>query len=83
MDLALNLVDQYAAFLSDWSWGDSILEWIHQYEMTFEMRPDLRLLLRAGIWPHAGPTSFIHLLRDKDVDTGGVTFEKVVNMSLE
>ncbi len=26
MDLALNLVDQYAAFLWDWSWGDSILE---------------------------------------------------------
>src|ERR1700758_1490550 len=30
MDLALNLVDQYVAFLSHWSWGDSILEWIRQ-----------------------------------------------------
>ncbi len=50
--------------------------------MTFEMRPDLRLLLRADIWPHAGRTSFIHLLRDKDADTGGVTFEKAVGMRL-
>jgi hypothetical protein len=82
MDLALNLVEQYVAFLSDWSWGDSILEWIRQCEMTFEMRSDLRPLLRADVWPHAGRTSFVHLLRDKDVDTGGVTLEKAVGMRL-
>jgi hypothetical protein len=82
MDLALNLVGQYIAFLSDWSWGDSILEWIRQCEMTFEMRSDLRPLLRADIWPHAGRTSFVHLLRDKEVDTGGVTLEKAVGMRL-
>jgi len=82
MDLALNLVDQYVAFLSHWSWGDSILEWIRQCEMTFEMRSDLRPLLRADVWPHAGRTSFVHLLRDKAVDTGGVTLEKAVGMRL-
>jgi hypothetical protein len=82
MDLALNLVDQYFAFLSHWSWGDSILEWIRQCEMTFEMRPDLRPLLRADVWPHAGRTSFVHLLRDKAVDTGGVTLERAVGMRL-
>ena len=32
MDLALNLVDQYRDFLSYWTWGDSILEWIRQCE---------------------------------------------------
>src|SRR5436190_12100013 len=30
MDLALNLVDQYMSFLSQWTWGDSILDWIRQ-----------------------------------------------------
>jgi hypothetical protein len=82
MDLALNLVDQYRAFLSDWTWGDSILEWIRQCEMTFEITNDLRALLSANVWPHAGRTSFIDLLRDKDVDTGGVTLEKAVGMRL-
>jgi hypothetical protein len=82
MDLALNLVDQYVAFLSHWSWGDSILDWIRQCEMTFELRSDLRPLLRADVWPHAGRTSFVHLIRDKAVDTGGVTLEKAVGMRL-
>ena len=82
MDLALNLVDQYMSFLSHWSWGDSIVEWIRQCEMTFGMRMELRALLRADLWPHAGRTSFIHLLRDKDIDTGGVTLEKAVGMRL-
>jgi hypothetical protein len=30
MDLALNLVDQYFGFVTQWQWGDSILEWIRQ-----------------------------------------------------
>ena len=50
--------------------------------MTFELQVDLRPLLRADVWPHAGRTSFVHLLRDKDVDTGGVTLEKAVGMRL-
>jgi hypothetical protein len=82
MDLALNLVDQYMSFLSQWTWGDSILDWIRQCEMTFEMRSDLRILLRADIWPHAGRTSFVHLLRDKDVDTHGVALENAVGTRL-
>jgi hypothetical protein len=82
MDLALTLVDQYMAFLSQWTWGDSILEWIRQCEMTFEMRSDLRMLLRADIWPHAGRTSFVHLLLDKDVDTGGIALENAVGTRL-
>src|SRR5215469_4803830 len=82
MDLALNLVDQYLGFISHWNWGDSILEWIRQCEMTFEMRQELRPLLRADVWPHAGRTSFVHLIRDKAVHTGGVTLEKAVGMRL-
>ena len=38
MDLALNLIDQYLAFVKHWQWGDSILEWIRQCETTFEAR---------------------------------------------
>ena len=82
MDLALNLVDQYRAFLSDWTWGDSILEWIRQCETTFDTRVDLRNLLRADLWPHAGRSSFVMLLEDKSVETGGVGIEKAMGMRL-
>ena len=82
MDLALNLVDQYMGLLSHWTWGDSILEWIRQCETTFDLRSDLRALLRADVWPHAGRTSFVHLLRDKAVETGGVTLERAVGLRL-
>lgn len=82
MDLALNLVDQYLGFVQHWQWGDSILEWIRQCEMTFETRIDLRNLLKSDIWPHAGRSSFVVLLEDKDVETGGVGIEKAVGMRL-
>jgi hypothetical protein len=82
MDLALNLVDQYLGFVRHWQWGDSILEWIRQCETTFETRIDLRNILRADVWPHAGRSSFVMLLEDKDVETGGVGIEKAVGMRL-
>src|SRR5580698_8855546 len=72
MDLALNLVDQYLGFVQHWQWGDSILEWIRQCETTFGNRIDLRNLLSADVWPHAGRSSFVTLLEDKDVKTGGI-----------
>lgn len=82
MDLALNLVDQYMQFVRHWQWGDSILEWIRQCETTFETRIDLRNLLRADVWPHAGRSSFVTLLEDKDVKTDGVGIEKAVGLRL-
>ena len=82
MDLALNLVDQYLGFVQHWQWGDSILEWIRQCETTFGARLDLRNLLRADVWPHAGRSSFVTLLEDKSVDTNGVAIEKAVGMRL-
>jgi hypothetical protein len=82
MDLALNLVDQYLQFVRHWQWGDSILEWIRQCETTFETRIDLRNLLRADVWPHAGRSSFVTLLEDKDVKTDGVGIEKAVGLRL-
>ena len=82
MDLALSLVDQYLGFVQHWRWGDSILEWIRQCETTFETRVDLRNLLRADVWPHAGRSSFVTLLADKDVKTGGIAIEKAVGMRL-
>src|ERR1700684_2054583 len=80
MDLALNLVDQYLGFVQHWQWGDSILEWIRQCETTFENRIDLRNLLSADVWPHAGRPSFVTLLEDKAVDTRGVGIEKAVGL---
>lgn len=82
MDLALNLVDQYLGFVRHWRWGDSILEWIRQCETTFGSRVDLRNILRADVWPHAGRSSFVTLLGDKSVETGGVSIEKAVGMRL-
>jgi hypothetical protein len=82
MDLALNLVDQYLGFVQHWQWGDSILDWIRQCETTFENRLELRNLLSADVWPHAGRSSFVTLLEDKDVKTGGIGIEKAVGLRL-
>ena len=65
MDLAINLADQYLRFVTEWQWGDSILEWIRQCEITFGTRLELRNLLRPDVWPHAGRSSFVSLLEDK------------------
>jgi hypothetical protein len=82
MDLALNLVDQYLGVLTHWHWGDSVLEWIRQCEITFGARLELRNLLRSDIWPHAGRSSFVTLLEDKAVKTPGVSLEKAVGLRL-
>jgi hypothetical protein len=82
MDLALNLVDQYLGLLSHWHWGDAVIEWIRQCEITFGTRLELRHLLRSDVWPHAGRSSFVTLLEDKAVKTEGVQLEKAVGLRL-
>ena len=81
-DLALNLAEQYRGLLAHWSWGDSILEWIRQCEITFESQTALRKLLRPDLWPHAGRASFVTLLSDKAVPTHGVGLENAVGLRL-
>src|SRR5262245_59250952 len=66
-DLALNLTEQYLRLVAHWQWGDSILEWIRQCEITFETEATLRNLLHPDVWPHASRSSFVTLLVDKDV----------------
>ena len=82
MDLALNLVEQYLGLLTHWQWGDSVIEWIRQCEITFGTRIELRHLLRNDVWPHAGRSSFVQLLEDKAVETPGVELEKAVGLRL-
>jgi hypothetical protein len=82
MDLALNLVDQYTGLIRHWQWGDSILEWIRQCEITFGTRLELRNLLRPDLWPHAGRSSFVTLLADKAIATSGVELHKAVGLRL-
>ena len=82
MDLAVNLAEQYLTFVLHWKWGDGVLEWIRQCEITFGNRQELRNLLRADLWPHANRASFVTLLEDKAVDTHGVEIEKAVGMRL-
>src|SRR5438270_836973 len=82
MDLALNLVDQYFGLLSHWHWGDAVIEWIRQCEITFGARLELRNLLRSDLWPHAGRSSFVTLLEDKSIQTKGVMLEKAVGLRL-
>jgi hypothetical protein len=82
MDLAINMVDQYLHFVTQWQWGDSILEWIRQCEITFGTRLELRNLLRPDVWPHAGRSSFVTLLGDKAVTSEGVELDQAVGLRL-
>ena len=69
LDLALHITDQYFGLLKHWNWGDSILEWIRQCEITFENQSALKHLLHHDVWPHAGRSSFVDLLMQKNVPT--------------
>lgn len=83
MDLALQLAEQYKGLTSHWFWGDSVLEWIRQCEITFESEGTLRQLLHPDVWPHASRASFVTLLREKGVPaTGVVALEKAVGLRL-
>jgi hypothetical protein len=81
-DLALNLAEQYMRLMSHWQWGDSILEWIRQCEITFESSDSLRRFLHPDVWPHAGRSSFVNLLMEKSVPTHGVGVENAVGLRL-
>lgn len=82
MDLAINLVDQYLGFIEHWHWGNAIVEWIRQCEITFDSRLELRSLLRSDLWPHAGRSSFVTLLSDKSVSPNGVPLHEAVGLRL-
>jgi hypothetical protein len=82
LDLALHLTDQYFGLLQHWAWGDSVLEWIRQCEITFETTNALRHLLSQDVWPHAARSSFVDLLLDKHVPTPGVSLDRAVGMRL-
>lgn len=82
MDLALNLVDRYMLLMKHWQWGDDVLEWIRQCEITFEHKAALRAILQPDLWPHAGRASFVTLLEDKAVPTEGVDLEQAVGLRL-
>jgi hypothetical protein len=81
-DLALQLTEQYKGLLAQWSWGDSVLEWIRQCEITFESEDVLRKLLHPDVWPHASRASFVTLLMEKGISTHGVALECAVGMRL-
>jgi hypothetical protein len=83
LDLALQLAERYKGLMSHWSWGDSVLEWIRQCEITFESEGTLRKLLHPDVWPHASRASFVTLLREKGVPaTRTVVLEKAVGLRL-
>ena len=70
-ELALKLTEQYQGLVSSWFWGDSVLEWIRQCEITFESEDNLRPLLHPDLWPHAGRSSFVTLLAEKGITWSG------------
>jgi hypothetical protein len=82
LDLALQLTDQYFHLLHFWQWGDSVLEWIRQCEITFSHSDTLRPLLHGRVWPHAGRSSFVDLLLRKEVPTHGVGIVEAVGTRL-
>ena len=81
-ELAIQLSERYNALISQWLWGNSILEWIRQCEITFENVEALRRLLHPDVWPHAGRASFVTLLGDKHVEPRGVALERAVGLRL-
>jgi hypothetical protein len=81
-DLAVTLADQYRGLIAHWQWGESIVEWIRQCEITFQSESALRDLLHPDVWPHAGRSSFVTLLADKRVSTPGVALEDAVGLRL-
>ena len=81
-DLALQLSQQYKGLLSHWVWGDSVLEWVRQCEITFESEGALRNLLHPDVWPHASRASFVELLREKGVLASGVALDTAVGLRL-
>jgi hypothetical protein len=81
-ELALQLTEQYKALMAHWLWGDSILEWIRQCEITFEAEDTLRKLLHPDVWPHASRASFVTLLADKRIETPGVMLERAMGLRL-
>src|SRR5689334_22198373 len=81
-DLACQLTERYRGLLSHWFWGDSILDWVRQCEITFECEDTLRKLLHPDVWPHASRASFVTLLMEKDVPTNGVALERAVGLRL-
>ena len=81
-DLAVQLREQYKGLVSHWLWGDSILEWIRQCEITFECEETLRKLLHPDVWPHASRASFVTLLMEKEVPTHGVALDRAVGLRL-
>lgn len=82
MDIAIRLVEEYQEMVLRWRWGDDVLEWIRQCEITFGSRPELRNLISADVWPHAGRSSFVQLLHDKNVSTEGINMEQAVGLRL-
>ena len=81
-DLALQLAERYFGLVAHWQWGDSILEWIRQCEITFGAEETLRKLLHPDLWPHASRSSFVTLLADKAIPMPGVGLEKAVGLRL-
>ena len=82
IDLAVQLTAQYKGLVSNWFWGDSVIEWIRQCEITFESEGTLRALLHPDVWPHASRSSFVELLREKAVPMPGVVLERAVGLRL-
>ncbi len=66
-DMAHNMEEQYFKMFASWHFGDAILDWIRQCEITFKMSEMLSKLLQPDLWPHAGRTSFVSLLSSKHV----------------
>jgi hypothetical protein len=82
LDLALTLTEQYRGLIAHWQWGESIVEWIRQCEITFQSESALRDLLHPDVWPHANRSSFVILLADKHVTSPGVALETAVGLRL-
>ncbi len=81
-DLAASMAAQYQGLLARWQWGNSILEWVRQCEITFEAQDALRRLLHPDIWPHASRSSFVTLLTEKSITVPNSNPQQAVGLRL-
>ena len=82
-ELALQLAEQYKGLIAHWAWGDSVLEWIRQCEITFESEEgSAEVVAHPDVWPHASRASFVALLIEKAIPTHGVALDRAVGMRL-
>jgi hypothetical protein len=81
-DLAGILVQGYKGLIAQWLFGDSVLEWARQCEITFGCKDALRGLLCQDVWPHPSRARFVELAGKRGLRVAGSDPQNAVGLRL-